>query len=201
MPDSRGKILDAAEELFATKGYERTTTREVAELAGVSAPLIAHHFAGKAELLRAVAVRIIEWADDRRAVVRKQHEDEPLEQRVRAMTELVFEHTCIRPAGTRIYATLTYSDELWDQVGMTELMWGGAATEYGPLVQEYLEAYPDKDVAAVVTMVAGVVTACMGRVLIGADVPPPPEGLTEREAAQRWCKRMTDNAMKVLFGT
>ncbi len=47
---SRTRLLDAARGLFAERGLERTTTREIGELAGVDAALIARYFGSKAGL-------------------------------------------------------------------------------------------------------------------------------------------------------
>lgn len=52
-PDARAAILDAARELFAQNGFERTTMRGVAERAGVDPALIAHYFGNKDGLLAA----------------------------------------------------------------------------------------------------------------------------------------------------
>jgi AcrR family transcriptional regulator len=41
-------LLTAAQELFAERGYDRVTTREIAERAGVDATLIARYFGSKA---------------------------------------------------------------------------------------------------------------------------------------------------------
>jgi AcrR family transcriptional regulator len=43
-------LLTAAQQLFAERGYERVTTREIAERAGVDATLIARYFGSKAGL-------------------------------------------------------------------------------------------------------------------------------------------------------
>jgi len=40
-------IIQAAARLFATKGFEGTTTRQIASEVGVTEPLIFHHFKGK----------------------------------------------------------------------------------------------------------------------------------------------------------
>lgn len=48
--DSRGDILRAARSLFASRGYRGTTTRLVAEHAGVDVALIHHFFGTKAKL-------------------------------------------------------------------------------------------------------------------------------------------------------
>ena len=47
---SRENLLAAAAELFAERGYEGTTIREVGALAGVDPALIARYFGGKAQL-------------------------------------------------------------------------------------------------------------------------------------------------------
>jgi AcrR family transcriptional regulator len=50
----RTLIIDAARELFVTKGYEAVTMREVAKRIGYSATSIYLHFADKESLLRAI---------------------------------------------------------------------------------------------------------------------------------------------------
>jgi AcrR family transcriptional regulator len=52
-PDARRAVLDAARELFAGLGFERTTMRAVAARAGVDPALIYHYFGGKDGLLSA----------------------------------------------------------------------------------------------------------------------------------------------------
>lgn len=49
-PDTRGEILDAARESFASKGFGGTSIRGVARDAGVDAALVHHYFGGKDEL-------------------------------------------------------------------------------------------------------------------------------------------------------
>jgi AcrR family transcriptional regulator len=53
---SRQALLRAAQTLFGQKGFERTTNREIGELAGVDAALIARYFGNKAELYVAAVV-------------------------------------------------------------------------------------------------------------------------------------------------
>jgi AcrR family transcriptional regulator len=50
-PDTREAVLAAARELFAERGYERTTIRAVAAAAGVDPALVHHHFGTKERLL------------------------------------------------------------------------------------------------------------------------------------------------------
>jgi AcrR family transcriptional regulator len=51
---TEARILDAAAQVFAADGYERTTIRGVASAAGVDAGLVMHYFGSKQELFRRV---------------------------------------------------------------------------------------------------------------------------------------------------
>jgi AcrR family transcriptional regulator len=51
---SRDRLLKAASDLFADRGYERTTSRDIGERAGVDPTMIARYFGGKAQLYIAV---------------------------------------------------------------------------------------------------------------------------------------------------
>jgi len=55
--DTRAQILDAAREVLAEHGYASTTTRGIAEVAGVQPSLVHYHFGGKQQLLAAVLAR------------------------------------------------------------------------------------------------------------------------------------------------
>jgi TetR/AcrR family transcriptional regulator len=52
------KLLDAATEAFSENGFKGTSTREIADRAGVHHPLITYHFKNKDLLWRAAADRI-----------------------------------------------------------------------------------------------------------------------------------------------
>ncbi|MGQ4517288.1 TetR family transcriptional regulator [Streptomyces sp. DW26H14] len=51
---SRERLLRAAAELFRERGYDRTTARDIGDLAGVDPAMIARYFGGKAQLFVAV---------------------------------------------------------------------------------------------------------------------------------------------------
>jgi AcrR family transcriptional regulator len=53
-PLSRAAILALARPVFAERGVDAVTTRDVADLAGIRKPSLYHHFASKAELYEAV---------------------------------------------------------------------------------------------------------------------------------------------------
>ncbi|MFE1795005.1 TetR/AcrR family transcriptional regulator [Streptomyces sp. NPDC059517] len=59
-PDTRTQILDAAEHLFAEHGYRGTSVRAITKLAGANLAAVGYHFGSKAELMAAVARRVIE---------------------------------------------------------------------------------------------------------------------------------------------
>ncbi len=58
--DSRREILRVAEEIFARKGYIGTSTREIAEAAGVTKGLLFYHFQSKQRLYLTVIEHLME---------------------------------------------------------------------------------------------------------------------------------------------
>lgn len=52
------KLIDAAIEAFAENGYKGTSTRDIADRAGVHHPLITYHFKNKEQLWHAAADRV-----------------------------------------------------------------------------------------------------------------------------------------------
>jgi AcrR family transcriptional regulator len=64
---TRDLILDAARDVLGERGFAATTTRGVAEQAGVQLSLVHYHFGGKRQLLAAVLAR-----EDERLLARQQ---------------------------------------------------------------------------------------------------------------------------------
>jgi len=58
--ETRQAILDAALDLFSERSFDGASTRGIAELAGVTQPLLNYHFAGKEELWRAAVGDLFE---------------------------------------------------------------------------------------------------------------------------------------------
>ena len=77
---ARGRLLDAAEQLFATDGFAGTTTRSIAERAGTSTGMVFYHFPSKSALLETLLAErspqadladlIDEYAGDPRGLLR-----------------------------------------------------------------------------------------------------------------------------------
>jgi AcrR family transcriptional regulator len=57
---TRDKILDIAETLFARKGYDRATIKQIGAGAGLNPALIYYYFAGKEGLYKAVLQRLFD---------------------------------------------------------------------------------------------------------------------------------------------
>ncbi len=62
--DSKQALLDAAKKLFAEKGYEGATVKDLADAAGVNVSLVSYHFGGKEGLYRAVLVQFAQTGVD-----------------------------------------------------------------------------------------------------------------------------------------
>jgi len=58
--DVRQRILDAAETVFAERGYGAATTREIAGRAGIGKRMLFYYFASKEAVYRAVLDRVVE---------------------------------------------------------------------------------------------------------------------------------------------
>ena len=66
--ETQAKVLDATIRSLLEHGYARTTTRQVASLAGVSAGAMAHYYPRRADLVAAAIERLVEqrldaWRD------------------------------------------------------------------------------------------------------------------------------------------
>jgi AcrR family transcriptional regulator len=55
---TRDRILDAAEDLFASQGYQATTIAQVAKVVGVKGPALYKHFSSKNDLFEEVLERL-----------------------------------------------------------------------------------------------------------------------------------------------
>jgi AcrR family transcriptional regulator len=73
--ETRGRILEAALDLFAASGFEGASTRTIAERAGVNLPAIQYYFGSKEGLYRAV---VEQFSQEIRAGVA------PIAERIRA---------------------------------------------------------------------------------------------------------------------
>src|SRR5690349_12184179 len=64
-PDARGRLEQAAMELYVEQGFERTTVAEIAERAGLTERTFFRHFADKREVLFSGSERLVELLRER----------------------------------------------------------------------------------------------------------------------------------------
>lgn len=62
---AKGRLLREATHLFLTKGYERSTVRDIASAVGIQSGSIFHHFRTKEDILRAVMEETITLITER----------------------------------------------------------------------------------------------------------------------------------------
>lgn len=96
----RAEIVDVALELFSRKGYDRTSFREVARLAGLSQSGLLHHFRTKEELFVEVLRRRDELND--------RFYDETIEHDVtiEGLVKII-KHNALEPGLVRLYVAMS----------------------------------------------------------------------------------------------
>lgn len=75
-PDTRERILDAAEALFVEHGFEATTMRMITGRAGVNLAAINYHFGSKEALIQDVFRRRLTWLNEARLSALERFEKE-----------------------------------------------------------------------------------------------------------------------------
>lgn len=110
--DTKNKILNAAEKLFAQKGFEATSLREITTEAGVNLAAIGYHFKSKEGLLGEVYLRHIVPLNKERlrlldeAEAKAGDKPPPLEEVLRAMVEPILRFARASSQGTELFMRL-----------------------------------------------------------------------------------------------
>lgn len=95
---TKQKLLDAALDAFAENGFQGTSTRNIAERAGVHHPLITYHFKNKEELWRAAADRIFREFNGKLARAAEEQAGECPKARMSAMIRAYVHYAASNPA-------------------------------------------------------------------------------------------------------
>ena len=92
------KLLDAAIEAFSENGFKGTSTRDIAERAGVHHPLITYHFKNKDQLWRAAADKV--FRDFRRSLAAslEDHREDPPKERMAFLIKAYVHYAKSQPA-------------------------------------------------------------------------------------------------------
>ncbi|MDO5683937.1 MAG: TetR/AcrR family transcriptional regulator [Propionibacteriaceae bacterium] len=76
-PVRRAEILDVAERLFVTQGYEQTSVQQVLDAVGIAKGTFYHHFASKEAVMEGIIDRYVSAIAARGEQVLAQHEGGP----------------------------------------------------------------------------------------------------------------------------
>jgi TetR/AcrR family transcriptional regulator len=92
--DTRDRVLQAAQALFAERGYRGTSLRDIAKRIGVKAPSLLHHFPSKQQLYLAVLDQMFESLDDAANAIVWRHEgrQERMRQAVGHTVDFIASH-------------------------------------------------------------------------------------------------------------
>ena len=90
--ERRNEILDVAEELFGTKGFDNTSTNDILEKVGIARGTLYYHFKSKEDILDGVIKRITEQIMGAAARITKQKELPILERLTKSVLALNVEN-------------------------------------------------------------------------------------------------------------
>jgi len=181
--DTRTNILDAAERLFAEKGFDGTAIREIIRAANVNVAAVHYHYGSKEEVLRGVTDRIVGPLNERRFVLLDEAttasapDAPPVEAVLEAFIRPDFETLlALSPSAARFLGR-TYSDQ-------TPWIREMAAEQFGAAGERFLPAFatalPHLDFEEIFWRLRQIVV-----LLVDAFATWPEEGMSQSEADQR----------------
>jgi len=107
--ETRERILDVAERLFMTHGYDGTSMRQITSDAEVNLAAVNYHFGSKEELVKEVFRRRLDWLNEERMRVLDRLEGESGGQPLKASAILeAFFGTLLRMAGDESRGGMTF---------------------------------------------------------------------------------------------
>ena len=175
--EPRRLLLDAARELFARQDYRSTTTREIAQAAGVTEHLLFRHFGSKAALFReALVLPFTSFVDEfgrtwQSVVPEETKEEELTEHFVGQLYDVFVQHQGLF---LTLMAAEALSDEEKADAGIAEI--GEALSLLGQISAEGMHLrglrshHPDLPAHSTVAMIAGM--AALRSTFFGAKPPP-----------------------------
>ncbi|ASX00199.1 TetR/AcrR family transcriptional regulator [Mycobacterium intracellulare] len=179
----RKLLLDTARARFARQDYRSTTTREIAQAAGVTEHLLFRHFGSKAALFReALVLPFTDFVEEFRrtwqSVVPEETDEEELARRfVGQLYDVFVEHQGLL---LTLMASEALSEEEKADAGIAEIR--QAVTALGQISAEGMHLrglrsdHPDLPAHSTVAMIAGM--AALRSTYFGAE-PPPRETIVD----------------------
>jgi AcrR family transcriptional regulator len=181
--EARRLLLDAARELFARQDYRGTTTREIAEAAGVTEYLLFRHFGSKAGLFReALVLPFTNFVDDfgatwQAVVPEETEEDELAKQFVGRLYDVLVQHQGLL---LTLIASDGLSDEEIDSAGIADIRRAltvlGQISAEGMSIRGMRSTQPDLPAHSTVAMIVGMVA--LRSTFYGSE-PPPREAIVD----------------------
>lgn len=162
--EARRLLLDAARSLFARRDYRSTTTREIADAAGVSEYLLFRHFGSKAGLFReALVLPFTGFLDEFRttwqSVIPEETDEEELSRQfVGQLYDVLIEHQGLL---LTLVAADGLSDEEIDTTGIADIRQAlsvlGQISAEGMSLRGTRSSQPDLPAHSTVAMIVGMV--------------------------------------------
>lgn len=171
--DTRERLLDAAERLFAERGFEGTSLRAITHAAGASVSAANYHFRSKEALLRATLRRRVEPVNRRRlallqAATREAHgggRAPTVEAVLEAFLRPTFEERAARPdvsAQFRQVAARLYSDPPERVAALKEELFHEVVERFLAALRDALPDRAPHEVALGFQFAVGVMAHVMG---------------------------------------
>jgi AcrR family transcriptional regulator len=174
--EPRRLLLDAARRLFARRDYRSTTTREIAEAAGVTEHQLFRNFGSKAILFReALVLPFTSFVDEfrttwRSVVYEEADEEQFTRQFVEQLYDVFDEH---RGLIVTLLAAEGLSDDEMTEAGIADISQAfsvlGDISTQGMQLRGIRSEHPDLAAYSTVAMIAGMVA--MRSTLFGATQP------------------------------
>ncbi|HEY9263949.1 MAG TPA: helix-turn-helix domain-containing protein [Mycobacterium sp.] len=181
--EARRLLLDAARELFARRDYRATTTREIAEAAGVSEYLLFRHFGSKAGLFReALVVPFTSFLDEFRttwqSVVPEETDEQELSRQfVGQLYDVLVDHQGLL---LTLVAADGLSDDDIEASGIADIRRAlsvlGQISAEGMRLRGMRSNQPDLPAHSTVAMIVGMVAL---RSTFFGSTPPPREAIID----------------------
>jgi AcrR family transcriptional regulator len=177
-PSAREQLLEGAIECLKTKGYARTTARDIAASSGANLASIGYHFGSKEGLLNAAIISLYEdWTEQMGAAAFADPDAPPLVQMANswmAMLDAFEEHRPLMVAFVEALAQAERSDDLRRQMA-THL--AEARARVAEMVRSSLGDAEGVDAAVVSSFLMAVSDGLVIQYLLSPDETPTGEEL------------------------
>lgn len=181
--EARRLLLDAARDLFARQDYRATTTREIAEAAGVTEYLLFRHFGSKAGLFReALVLPFTSFVDDFgktwQAVIPEETDEQELSRQfVGRLYDVLVEHKGLL---LTLVASDGLSEEEIESAGIADIRRAltllGQISAEGMRLRGLHSGQPDLPAHSTVAMIVGMVAL---RSTFFGNRPPSREAIVD----------------------